>query len=148
MFFQCRSRKSSVFLYFSASFLPLYIFLSPLSPIIDSSVHPLVASYEYCSIHQPEYSCIEYRGRILGRNPDKSLKSIPPCYSQSPLQLCLEIYIFSNSYSFYSSVIVHCKGKSVGKPDRNPYLLPYGLRNPYKNLKSENSQDYAQNVRS
>jgi hypothetical protein len=28
-----------------------------------------------------------------------------------------------------------------GKPDRKPYLLPYGLRNPYRNLKSENSQD-------
>ncbi len=26
-----------------------------------------------------------YRGRILGRNWDKSLKSSPPCYSQSPL---------------------------------------------------------------
>ncbi len=25
------------------------------------------------------------RGRILGRNWDKSLKSFPPCYSQSPL---------------------------------------------------------------
>ncbi len=36
-------------------------------------------------------------GRILGRNPDKSLKSFPPCYSQSSLQLCLEIYISSNS---------------------------------------------------
>jgi hypothetical protein len=37
------------------------------------------------------------RGRILGRNPDESLKSFPPCYSQSPLQLCLEISIPSNS---------------------------------------------------
>jgi hypothetical protein len=37
------------------------------------------------------------RGRILGRNPDKSLKSFPPCYSQSPLQLCLEFSISSNS---------------------------------------------------
>jgi hypothetical protein len=27
--------------------------------------------------------------------------------------------------------------------DRNPYPHPYGLRNPYRNLKSENSQDYA-----
>ncbi len=27
----------------------------------------------------------EWRGRILGRNWDKSLKSFPPCYSQSPL---------------------------------------------------------------
>jgi hypothetical protein len=25
------------------------------------------------------------RGRIIGRNWDKSLKSFPPCYSQSPL---------------------------------------------------------------
>jgi hypothetical protein len=31
-----------------------------------------------------------------------------------------------------------------GKPERKLYPLPYGLRNPYKNLKSENSQDYAQ----
>jgi hypothetical protein len=25
------------------------------------------------------------------------------------------------------------------KPDRKPYPLPYGLRNPYRKLKSENS---------
>jgi hypothetical protein len=31
-----------------------------------------------------------------------------------------------------------------GKPDRKPYPLPYGLGNLYRNLKSENSQDYAQ----
>jgi hypothetical protein len=36
-------------------------------------------------------------GRIIGRNPDKSLISFPPCYSQSPLQLCLEISISSNA---------------------------------------------------
>ncbi len=34
---------------------------------------------------------------ILGRNPDTSLKSFPPCYSQSPIQICFEIYISSNS---------------------------------------------------
>jgi hypothetical protein len=28
-------------------------------------------------------------------------------------------------------------------PDRKPYFLPHGLRNAYRNLKSENSQDYA-----
>jgi hypothetical protein len=27
-----------------------------------------------------------------------------------------------------------------GKPDGKPYPLPYGLRNPYRNLKSENCQ--------
>jgi hypothetical protein len=26
-----------------------------------------------------------------------------------------------------------------GKPDRKPHPLPCGLRNPYRNLKSENS---------
>ncbi len=30
-----------------------------------------------------------------------------------------------------------------GKPNRKPYPLPYGLRNPHRNLQSENSQDYA-----
>jgi hypothetical protein len=28
-----------------------------------------------------------------------------------------------------------------GKPDRKPYTLPYGLRNPNRNLKYENSQE-------
>ncbi len=42
----------------------------------------------------------------------------------------------ATSYSF-------CKGGG-GKPDRKPCPLPYGWRNPYRNLKSENSQDYAQ----
>jgi len=39
--------------------------------------------------------------QILIRNPDKSLKSFPPCYSQSPLQLCLEISIPSNSRNLF-----------------------------------------------
>jgi hypothetical protein len=30
-----------------------------------------------------------------------------------------------------------------GKPDRKPYPLPYGLRNPDRNLKFENTQVYA-----
>ncbi len=30
------------------------------------------------------------------------------------------------------------------KPDKIPHPLPNGLRNPYRNLRSENSQDYAQ----
>jgi hypothetical protein len=29
-------------------------------------------------------------------------------------------------------------------PHGKPYPLPFGLRNSYRNLKSENSQDYAQ----
>jgi hypothetical protein len=27
------------------------------------------------------------------------------------------------------------------KPERKPYLLPYRLRNPYRNLKSEKYED-------
>ncbi len=38
------------------------------------------------------------------------------------------------------------KKKKRGKPDRKPYPLPHGLRNPYRNLKYENSQDYAQKL--
>ncbi len=33
-----------------------------------------------------------------------------------------------------------------GKPDRKLYTLPYGLRNPYRNLKYENSQNEAQKL--
>jgi hypothetical protein len=47
------------------------------------------------------------------------------------------------SYNFYSSVTVNCKGKRKN-PDRNPYPLTYGLSKRYRNLKSENYQDYAQ----
>ncbi len=34
------------------------------------------------------------RGRILGRNPDKSLKSFPPCYSDTPTALPWDFYFF------------------------------------------------------
>jgi hypothetical protein len=47
----------------------------------------------------------------------------------------------ATSYSFYSSVTVFVKEKG-GKPNRKLYTLPCGLRNPYRNLKPENSQDY------
>jgi hypothetical protein len=70
------------------------------------------------------------RGRILGRNPVESMKSFPPCYSQSHLQLCLEISISSKSHN----LLQFCKGDSRGKPDRKPYPLSYVLRNPYRNL--------------
>jgi hypothetical protein len=36
-----------------------------------------------------------YRGQIRGQNPDTSLRCFPPCYSQSPLQLCIEISIYT-----------------------------------------------------
>ncbi len=53
-------------------------------------------------------------GRILERNPDKILKSFPPCHSQSSLELCIEISISSHSRNllqFLELVTVHCKGE-------------------------------------
>ncbi len=55
--------------------------------------------YYSCSVDRPRRFSLTRRsylrrGRILGRIPDKSRKSFPPCYSQSPLQLCLEIFYF------------------------------------------------------
>ncbi len=44
-------------------------------------------------------------GRTLGRNPDRSLQSFSPCYSQSPLCLFFLLQTHATSYSF-------CKGKS------------------------------------
>ncbi len=44
------------------------------------------------------YRTNEFRGRILGQNPDKSLKSFPPCYWQSPL-----LYSFAFEISFSSN---------------------------------------------
>jgi hypothetical protein len=40
--------------------------------------------------------------------------------------------------------LLHIVKEKGGIADRKPYSLPYGLRNPYINIKSENSQDYAQ----
>jgi hypothetical protein len=45
----------------------------------------------------------------------------------------------ATSYRFYSSDMYTVKEKG-----RKPYPLSYGLNNPYRNLKYENSQDYAQ----
>ncbi len=78
----------------------------------------------------------------------KSLKSFPSCNSQSPLKLCLKIYFSSNSFNllltyFFSLVTVHCREKG-GKPVRKPDPLFFVLKNPYRILKSENSQDYGQ----
>ncbi len=51
----------------------------------------------------------------------------------------------ATSYSFYSSVtILYTVNETGGKPEKKTIPLPYGLRNLYRNLKSENFQDCAQ----
>jgi hypothetical protein len=44
------------------------------------------------------------------------------------------LQIHATSYSFYVQLLYNVKEKG-GKLDRKPYLLPYGLRNPYRTLK-------------
>jgi hypothetical protein len=41
-------------------------------------------------------------------------------------------------------VLYTVEEKGGKPPDRNPYPFLYGLRNPYRYLKFENSQDYIQ----
>ncbi len=40
--------------------------------------------------------------------------------------------------------LLYTVNEKGGKPDKKTIPLPYGLINPYRNLMSENSQDYAQ----
>jgi hypothetical protein len=72
-----------------------------------------------------------HRDRILGRNPDKSLQNFPRCYSQFPLQLCLEISISSNSRNLLQFLQnfhrqgVNSVGKTPGDADIWTRTLPY-----------------------
>jgi hypothetical protein len=81
-------------------------------------------------------------GLILGHNWDKSLKSF------SSLLFTVKIYSFALRFFLKSRNLLQLAGllsivkEKEGKPDGKPYPFPYGLRNPYRNLKSENSQDY------
>ncbi len=67
---------------------------------------------------------LTFRGRILGRNWDKSLKSFPPCYSQSPLPTDFTPLPHSLEQKWLKLV---CNVNIV-----------------HGSLKAENSQDYAQ----
>ncbi len=65
-----------------------------------------------------------YRGRILGRNRDRSLTSFPPCNSQSPL--------------------LTAPPPPPPRPSKSDWKLVCNANIVYGNLKSENSQGYAQ----
>ncbi len=75
------------------------------------------------------------RGRILGGNPDKSLKSFPPCYFTSTA-LPWDFYFFKLTQLLTVSIVHCCTLEKGGKPDRKPHPLPYGLRNPYTEISS------------
>jgi hypothetical protein len=57
---------------------------------------------------------------------------------------CLFLQTQATSYSFYTVRLLYTVSEKGGRPDKKPYPLPFGLGNPLRNLKSENSQDYSQ----
>ncbi len=74
---------------------------------------------------------------FLDKAKTKSLKRFPPCYSQSPLQLCLEISISSNSRNLLSISsnsrnllliskvqLLYTVKEKGGRPDSNHPPLP------------------------
>ncbi len=96
-------------------------------------IHPVSKDKKKCAVPRNTAA----RGHILGRNPDKSLKSFPPFYFTSTtvpsgfyfFKLTQPLmYFFKLMQSliyFYSKLTVHCQGERR-KPDRKPDHLPYG----------------------
>ncbi len=80
-----------------------------------------------------------------GRNPEKILKSFLPCYSQSPLHLCL-VYFFKLTQPLTNSSVRCCT--LLNKKDENliENKTPFPMLKEIHtgNLKFENYQDYGQ----
>jgi hypothetical protein len=68
-------------------------------------------------------------------------KTADPCYTYPNGKN--SGYFFVYGKTFYTNINFNTVKEKGGKPDRKPYPLPYGLIKPYRNLMSENSQDYA-----
>ncbi len=129
-------------------FPPLPLSILPHPPFNFSPHHTYLPSYspEQDEMAKNHNRSQGYRGRTLGPNPDKSLKSFPLCYSQSPLYsfvLRFPLLHHATSYSFYRVLLYTVKEKG-GIPYIKPYPFPYAFRNLYRNLKFKNSQDKAQ----
>jgi hypothetical protein len=56
-----------------------------------------------------------------------------------------DFYFFklTQPLTFSTVQLLYTVKEKGGKPERKSYPVPFGLRNPYRNLKSEKSQDYA-----
>jgi hypothetical protein len=57
-----------------------------------------------------------------------------------PVELCLDIYISSSSHNLLQFLqcitpVLYTVKEKGGKPNRKPYPLPCGLRNPYIDFK-------------
>ncbi len=90
---------------FSYFFLTVY-------EVSTNPILPLISGFAGCNSGD----------RILGRNWDKSLKSFPPCYSQSPLLTDFNLSTLEQKW----------------------FEMVCNVNIVYENLQSDNSQDYAQ----
>ncbi len=82
----------------------------------------------------------ESRGQILVRSPDKSLKGFLLAIQSHLYNFALVFFFFKLPqplWQFLQRALVYILKKKGGKPDRKSHLLFYGLRNPYRNIKSE-----------
>jgi hypothetical protein len=53
------------------------------------------------------------------------------------------LFLQTHGTSYNFTALLYTVKEKGGKPDKKPNPLPYGLRNPFRNIKSENSQDFA-----
>ncbi len=111
----------------------------------QAGTHLWIISSFFCTECDRKRSSTEQlsRGRILGGSPDKTPNRFPPCYSLSPLSFAWS-FLFIQFHIVSPVQLLYTVKEKGGTPDRKPHSLPYGLRNPYWNLKFENSKDYAQ----
>ncbi len=77
-----------------------------------------------------------YRGRILGRNPDKSHSHL---YSFAVIIRFLQTHPTSNVFLQFSYCTLYRRKEENLIENPTPFPMV-----PYRNFKSENSQDYAQ----
>ncbi len=83
------------------------------------------------------------------QKPAQTRVSFPPCYSVTSTAVPWNLYFvkLTQPLTVSRSPLLCTVKEKEGKPDSRPHPHLYGLRNfrnPYRNLKSENSQDNAQ----
>ena len=94
-----------------------------------------------------EVSCTRVIGQTENKPEAKSLGEIQTKDLRVAIHSHLSVSSFALRFLFLQTRATSLLYIGIGerrKIERKPHPLPYGLRNPYRNLKSENSQDYAQ----
>jgi hypothetical protein len=108
-----------------------FLFILPIFLHFDNGTNYTDNTVMYTVKFFPPF-CTLFRIRILGRNPDKSLRSFLPCYSQSPPQLCFEMYSSSNPHNLLQFLQLSTLWRrmensqdNVQKPQRNVTFMNF-----------------------